>query len=265
MPTSTKAWSWPARRPRAIGDWSPTSSPGQDTTLTAASVRDFLRQRLPAYMVPSAFVLLPTMPLMPNGKLDRAALPAPSAEEEREYVAPRSEAERTLAAVWAEVLGVERVGVTDNFFELGGDSIQGLQMVSRARQAGLHLTPRQMYQHQTIAELAATAGTVLAAGDEADSEIEPIPLTPLQHWFFEQDLGELHGWSAVLSFDAEELPSLAEVQRLCEAFALRHDALRLRFHRTASGWEQKLAPAVVQSRVASSRRGPTPKRNCNAA
>src|ERR1019366_7015314 len=105
----------------------------------------------------------------------------------REYVAPRTAEERLLAAVWAEVLGVKRVGMTDNFFELGGDSIQGLQMVSRARQAGLHLTPRQMYQHQTIAELAATLGSVPTPLEANDSEIAPIPLTPIQHWFFDQD------------------------------------------------------------------------------
>jgi amino acid adenylation domain-containing protein/non-ribosomal peptide synthase protein (TIGR01720 family) len=216
--------------------------PGQ--TLTPAGLRDYLKQRLPGYMVPSAFVLLPALPLTPNGKLDRNALPAPAATgNEREYVAPRTPQEQALATVWEEVLDIPRVGVTDNFFELGSDSIQALQMISRARQAGLHLTPRQIYQHQTIADLvAALEGTPPPAPSAPDSETEPIPLTPLQHWFFEQDLSELHGWSQALPLEVEQLPDPVLVETLCRLIATRHDALRLRFQRGGGGWTQTLAP-----------------------
>src|SRR4029079_7260988 len=100
-----------------------------------AELRGFLAERLPEYMVPSAFVTLPALPLMPHGKVDRRALPEPDAAAsalDPEFVAPRSPLERALADLWRQVLGVERVGVHDNFFELGGDSILSLQIIARA-------------------------------------------------------------------------------------------------------------------------------------
>src|SRR5206468_11466660 len=100
-------------------------------------------------------------PLTPSGKVNRRALPAPAARPaSQRYVEPRTDAERTLAAIWAELLHVERVGADDNFFELGGESILAVQMVARARDAGLALTPRDLFQRQTVAELAALTGTI---------------------------------------------------------------------------------------------------------
>ena len=126
-------------------------------------------------MAPSAFVVLDALPLTPNGKIDRRALPEPErVEPERPYTAPRTPEETTLADIWADVLHVERVGVHDNFFELGGDSILGLQMLSRAGQAGMRLVPRQLYQHQTVAELAAAA----EAWKNAESRGTPTLFTP---------------------------------------------------------------------------------------
>ncbi|EPL2945471.1 phosphopantetheine-binding protein, partial [Pseudomonas aeruginosa] len=114
-----------------------------------------LATSLPEYMVPAQWLALERMPLSPNGKLDRKALPKIEAEDGLgEYVAPASEPERQLAAIWADVLGRERVGVTDNFFALGGDSIVSIQVVSRARQAGLQLSPRDLFQLQNIRKLA---------------------------------------------------------------------------------------------------------------
>src|SRR5439155_13942464 len=131
-----------------------------------ADLRAFLGQGLPDYMVPQAFVVLDAFPLSPNGKLDRKALPAPdpSALAAVGYVAPRTDAERVLAGIWAEVLGVAQVGVEDNFFELGGDSILSIQVVSRARQAGLGLTSKDIFLYQSIAELATPVGEELAPG-----------------------------------------------------------------------------------------------------
>src|SRR5205807_3237835 len=118
-------------------------------------LRAFVRDRLPDYMVPSSFVVLHALPLTPNGKVDRRALPAPDTQpaDGSSYQAARTDAERILAGIWAGVLGLERVGVEDNFFSLGGDSILSIQAVSRARQAGLRLTTKDMFLHQTIAEL----------------------------------------------------------------------------------------------------------------
>ncbi|MDF0668417.1 MAG: amino acid adenylation domain-containing protein [Nitrospira sp.] len=117
-----------------------------------------LREQLPESMVPSVIVTLKALPRNDNGKIDRQALPEPDHVAAREWTAPRTPTEARLAAVWAEVLGLERVGVHDNFFELGGDSILSLQVISRAKTQGLPLLPRHLFQHQTIAELAEAAG-----------------------------------------------------------------------------------------------------------
>jgi ubiquinone/menaquinone biosynthesis C-methylase UbiE/aryl carrier-like protein len=148
MATHGEAWATYANNP-AHGAYARRLLPG---------LRRYLKERLPEYMVPATFVLLDALPLLPNGKLDRAALPAPDAirpENARRFVLPRTPAEAILARIWADLLGMEQVGIHDNFFELGGDSILSIQIIARANQAGLRLTPRQLFQHQTIAELAA--------------------------------------------------------------------------------------------------------------
>lgn len=121
------------------------------------NLRDYLQQRLPAYMVPHDFVLLDALPMTPNGKVDRQALPAPTGETRESaeaFVAPQSPVEHKLAEIWQQVLGLEQVGMNDNFFGLGGDSIMSIQIVSRAKQHGLRVTTQQLFQHQTIAKLA---------------------------------------------------------------------------------------------------------------
>lgn len=124
-----------------------------------------LREQLPEPMVPSAVIKLNALPRSVNGKIDREGLPEPNHAAAKEWTPARTPTEAQLAAVWAEVLGVERVGVHDNFFELGGDSILSLQVVSRAKTQGLPLTPRHLFQHQTIAELAEAAGDRIAGVD----------------------------------------------------------------------------------------------------
>lgn len=128
--------------------------------VSSSELRNFLQEKLPDYMIPSVFVKLDALPLLLNGKLDRRSLPAPDwtrPELEAAFIAPRTPEEQILADIWAEVLGVERVGVQDNFFEFGGDSILSIQIVARAKEAGLCLTPMQLFHHQTIAQLAALA------------------------------------------------------------------------------------------------------------
>ncbi|HEX8475509.1 MAG TPA: amino acid adenylation domain-containing protein [Pyrinomonadaceae bacterium] len=132
----------------------------------ASELRLYLENKLPAYMVPATFMVQESFPLTPNGKVDRRALPAPDTakrEVDADFVAPRNEIEESLASIWAEVLRIEQVGVHDNFFALGGDSILSIQIIVRANQAGLQLTPRQMFQYQTIAELASVANPVTPA------------------------------------------------------------------------------------------------------
>ncbi|MFW6357632.1 MAG: amino acid adenylation domain-containing protein [Chroococcales cyanobacterium] len=155
---------------------------GEETTpLSVSEWRNWLNSFLPNYMIPGVFMTLPTFPLTSNGKINRLALPMPIATESRldSFVSPRNGIEAQLAKIWAELLGVERVGMNDNFFELGGDSILSLQVTAKANQAGLSLTSKQLFQYQTIAELA----TVVTATKNIDVEQElpdvSIPLASL--------------------------------------------------------------------------------------
>ena len=157
--------------------------------LDTAALRAALSRQLPDYMVPSALVVLERLPLTPNGKLDRRALPEPELGSAHSHRAPRTPQETILCSLFAEVLGLERVGIDDNFFERGGDSIVSIQLVSRARRAGLSITPRMVFQHQTVEALAAAAGVVAEPAASALSEAERarlavgvLPATPIMRW-----------------------------------------------------------------------------------
>ncbi|MEV0238487.1 non-ribosomal peptide synthase/polyketide synthase [Streptomyces sp. NPDC050674] len=204
------------------------------------AVRRELGRTLPDYMVPSAILVLPALPLNPNGKLDRGRLPDPApAEPAARHVAPRTPTERTLAAIWAAVLHVERVGADDNFFALGGDSILSIQVVAQARQAGLTITSRDVYQHQTVAALARRAdetGTSRTAAPSAPFDATgAAPLTPIQHWLFDS-AGERAGhFAQTLSL---ELPADVEesaLQAALDDVVAHHDALRSRFLAEGTG------------------------------
>ncbi|GHO45002.1 hypothetical protein KSX_31650 [Ktedonospora formicarum] len=135
---------------------SPVLSP-QEVGLPLEELRAYLGQHLPSYMVPSAFLFLKSLPLTPNGKVDRKALPAPDSERpelEAQFVSPRTPVEQKLAAIWTEVLGLNRVGIHDNFFDLGGASIQSLEIIAKAKEAGYELALEKLFEFQTIAELA---------------------------------------------------------------------------------------------------------------
>jgi acyl-coenzyme A synthetase/AMP-(fatty) acid ligase/aryl carrier-like protein len=147
----------------------------------ADELKRFLAERLPHYMVPSTFTFLDALPLTANGKLDGKRLPAPEwdTSAEGELIAPRTKTETTLAGIWAEVLGVERIGVTQDFFAIGGDSIRSIQIVARCKRAGLSVRPSDLFQHSTIAALAAFAETsdaeddvAVAALDVSDAHLE---------------------------------------------------------------------------------------------
>jgi non-ribosomal peptide synthase protein (TIGR01720 family) len=211
----------------------------------SAELRDFLRERLPEHMIPAEFVLLDELPRLSNGKVDLGALPAPSSswtEPSEGYVPPRTSTEQALAGIWAGVLGTDLIGIHDNFFEIGGDSILSIQVVARANRVGLTLAPDQLFHHQTIAALAAVVGTSTIAAAEQGLVSGPVPLTPIQHWFFEQPLPERHHWHHALWL---EIPSTTETSFLEEAvrhLKRHHDALRLRFTQDDAGWRQVHAP-----------------------
>src|SRR5207248_1949500 len=132
-------------------------------------------------MVPSTFTLLGALPLTPNGKVDRAALPAPEKAGAEGYLAPRTPTEERLAAIWAELLGVERVGASDDFFELGGHSLLVGGMIRRIREGlSVQLTPRMVFEHLTLSELAAAIARLAAPPSSAPSSaaVAESPLPP---------------------------------------------------------------------------------------
>jgi amino acid adenylation domain-containing protein/non-ribosomal peptide synthase protein (TIGR01720 family) len=226
------------------------ASPRAGASLEPAEVRAWLSRDLPEHFVPSTLVVLDALPLTAQGKIDRRALPAPSGARPRLFrdrVPPRTPGEEVLVSLWREVLRVDQVGVHDDFFELGGDSILGLQIASRATQAGHPLTPRQVFQHPTIAELAQVVGAQASAAAEPGPVVGPVPLTPIQRWLVEQeqDLPELHHWNQSVVLEVREPLDASLLERALAIAIEHHDALRLRFERTASGWEQRCAPPDV--------------------
>ncbi len=204
------------------------------------ALQSFLRERLPASMVPAAVVVLDALPRTPNGKVDRKALPEPATPDRTAgYAPPRDAREEALAAIWARTLGVEQVGIGDNFFALGGDSILSLQVVARAREAGLRLTAQQVFQHQTLAELAAAAGEGAAVASQAEVT-GPVPLTPIQRWFFSLDPEEPWHFNQAVRVRARRALEPRVLEGALEALLRHHDALRLRFTRDADGaWHQE--------------------------
>ena len=213
-----------------------------------SELQEHLQRKLPDYMMPSAFVLLSSLPLTPNGKVDVAALDALAvADPLTAFVAPRNPIEASLAGIWAQVLGSHRVSINDNFFSLGGDSILCIQIVARARKEGLELTPKLLFQHQTIAELAQVVTTSAGSENRSESATCEASLTPVQHWFFEQGFSELHHFnqSTLLEVRAPLNPSWVEIA--ARYLIEYHDALRLRFKVRNSEWQQLRADLDISS------------------
>jgi acyl carrier protein len=127
-------------------------------SLMVSELRAHMRERLPEYMIPAVFVMLAEMPLTPNGKVDRRALPLPEGvrpELEKEYVAPRNETEEALAVIWGQILGVEKIGVNDNYFDLGGDSLMAMQLISRMSEVfQVKLQVNQFFEAPSVQEMA---------------------------------------------------------------------------------------------------------------
>jgi amino acid adenylation domain-containing protein/non-ribosomal peptide synthase protein (TIGR01720 family) len=218
--------------------------------LDATELRRSLKQTLPDYLVPSAFVKLDELPLTLNGKLDHRRLPsvAESAlDSDHEFVAPRNEIERRIAAIWKEVLRVERVGVHDNFFELGGDSILSIQIVARVNQAGVPLTPKQLFQHHTVAELAAIVSQTGGVEHDETTVTGIVPLTPIQHWFFEQRFADQHHWNQAVMLELREALDLALLEHAVAQLLAQHPSLRLRFTDDNGEWQQIIRDAGESS------------------
>ncbi|GLV98120.1 non-ribosomal peptide synthetase [Streptomyces lavendulae] len=236
-----------------------------DADLAPAALRDALGEALPAYMVPSAYLRLDALPLTANGKLDRRALPAPGREATTvgEHVGARDAAEASIAAVWAEVLGLETVGVHDNYFDLGGDSIRAVTLVGALREAGWETSVRDVFEHRTVARLRAALGDQAGDGsaERADGPVAPFaligeedrtalppgvtdayPVSRIQAGM----LVEMHGRSGenryhnITSFRIrDELPfDPAVFQRAADLIVERHEVMRTSF--ALSGYSEPL-------------------------
>ncbi|GHO70186.1 hypothetical protein KSC_090780 [Ktedonobacter sp. SOSP1-52] len=215
-----------------------------DATLSQTQLRDYVQQHLPEYMTPAVFVQLARLPLTVNGKLDREALPAPGTIEHeagKTFVAPRTPTEQTLARIWAEVLGMDRVSVTDNFFTLGGDSLLSMQIIVRAAQAHLRLTPRQIFQQQTVESLASVVNTYSPFQAEQGIVEGPVALTPIQHWFFAQQLRQPYHWNQSALLQLAGPMNGGALEKAFEILFTHHDALRMRFTQRNGAWQQRNA------------------------
>ncbi|MEO8488706.1 amino acid adenylation domain-containing protein [Pseudomonas sp.] len=217
-------------------------------------LKAWLLKSLPEYMVPTHLMPLATLPVTANGKLDRKALPLPDAAPQQAFVAPQTDLQKALAAIWCDVLGVDQVGLDDNFFELGGDSIISIQVVSRARQAGIRLNPRDLFQYQSIRSLGPVATREQASVVDQGPVSGEVILTPVQHSFFAQAIPARHHWNQSLLLTPRETLEPTRLEAALTQLLNHHDALRLRFVKHTDGWQQAHAapvtePALWQCRV----------------
>ncbi|WP_260396971.1 non-ribosomal peptide synthetase [Variovorax sp. KBW07] len=215
---------------------------GSGDAIDIAQLRAALGRVLPDYMVPAAIVVMEKLPLNANGKIDRKALPEPElAGAADAYEAAEGDVEAALARCWSDVLGVARVGRNDNFFELGGDSILSLQIVVRMRKAGWRITPRQLFERQTVAQLAAVAETLQDAPRRLASQLDgEVPLLPIQADFLGKGLPVPSHWNQAILLQPRRRIDLSVLRRALEAVVAQHDAFRLRFTPGTSGeWTQR--------------------------
>ncbi|HEX5883437.1 MAG TPA: amino acid adenylation domain-containing protein, partial [Pyrinomonadaceae bacterium] len=210
---------------------------------TSAELQLHLKGKLPEYMIPTTFMFLDKLPLSSNGKVDRRALPEPERiqKDDSTLVAPGNWKEQALVDIWTKVLGLEQIGINDNFFELGGDSILSIRAAAQASEAGLRLTPDQIFQYRTIAELSSVVGTTEVVEAEQGTITGDVPLTPIQHWFFEQDFINPSHWNQALLLEVRQTLDPVLIRQAVQHLLVHHDALRLRFIREGSGWRQENA------------------------
>lgn len=209
-------------------------------------LRDQLEDRLPEYMLPQLCLCLDQLPLNPNGKIDRNALPTPDEDQRRStYSAPTNPTEQALTDVWSHVLGVDKVGIDENFFALGGDSIMTIQVVARARSKGIHFKPKLLFDQPTIRKLAALTSAVEVNQDEQGTVTGEAPLTPIQARFFEMTTMDRHHFnlSIMLAIDPELKD--AHIEQAVLALVQHHDALRTRFPQRGASHYQKVVATIT--------------------
>src|SRR5262249_21966688 len=193
--------------------------------------------------IPAAVVMLAALPLTVNGKLDKRALPAPEYQDVDRYRAPASAVEELLAGIYAQVLGLERVGVDESFFELGGGSILSMLVVARARAACLVCRPRDVFVEQTVARLARVAGVADGASGPIDEGVGPVGATPIMCWLQGVE-GPVEQFNQTVLVQAPAGVTEADVVVVLQALLDRHAMLRLRVDDDGAGqWSLQVPEA----------------------
>ena len=205
-----------------------------DKEFDQAALRSYLKEQLPDYMIPSFFIPLDSLPLNRNGKIDRKALPEPDEAgltRDNEYVAPRNDHERILCDIFQSILKLEQVGINDNFFHIGGDSIVSIQVVSRARDAGLVLQVRDIFSYQTIAELVANVDFMKSQCEAEQGQLEgESDFLPIQSYFL-STATNIHYFNQCVLLKFDKKSDLSILQQAIHLLIKQHDALRLRLSR----------------------------------
>ncbi|WP_448725723.1 amino acid adenylation domain-containing protein [Pseudomonas farris] len=231
---------WPASLGRGPGSNEPLRNRAMQPIMQR--LRDRIGEHLPDFMVPHSITVLDHLPLTLNGKIDRKALPTPlfgGVDAPSEDSQPRTRVEEVLSRIWKKVLGLSSVGLRDNFFSLGGDSILAIQIVSAAAREGMLLSPKQVFQNQTIAELAAVASAVRHASEERVADGN-CPLAPIQAEFLSRDLPSPQHWNQSILLGTEQALDEHQVRTALDKVTQCHDAFRLRFRQRNDGsWQQQ--------------------------
>jgi len=242
----------PARETTAVGDLPDLREMANNPLRSGVAarlvpdLRDHLKHCLPDYMQPSNIVVLDSLPLTRNGKIDRARLAAldqPSIVAGTDHLPPRNEIERRLKEVWTGVLNTDQIGVNDNFFKVGGDSILCLQVVARARAAGLHFSARQLFEHQTIAALSAVVSDRSAIRIDQGPIVGPTGLTPAQAWLLDHELAGVHHFNQSILLEIPRALDPSILDQALRRLLQHHDGLRLRCERRNGRWHAFYAAA----------------------
>ncbi len=195
-----------------------------------SALREYLSKFLPDYMIPAYFTLLEKIPLTANSKIDTKALPAPIIKSDEEYSAPRNDIEKKMVEVWEIVLGVSTIGINDNFFAIGGDSIKTIQIASRLNTFGYKMELRDIFLYPTISHLAPLVKKMERFANQS-IVLGNIPLTPIQHWFFENIFPDPHHYNHAVMFYVREGLDKKSVETIFSYLQEHHDALRMTFNK----------------------------------
>ncbi|MCP5063934.1 MAG: amino acid adenylation domain-containing protein [Ignavibacteriae bacterium] len=213
----------------------------EQSNIMHEQLRKYLGENLPEYMIPAFFEKLEEMPLTYNGKINKEVLAKikTTRTKNNDYLAPESSREKTLIKIWQQILRVEKIGITDNFFELGGDSILGIQVIAKANQAGIKISPKNLFQFPTIQGLASVAESTKTIVAEQGLVSGEVDLTPIQDWFFLEEFNNQNHWNQSILLEVNDNLEIDLLRQTITKLIEHHDALRMRFSNVNGNWIQK--------------------------